>query len=275
MFTSYSILPVKAEPSDRVETYVAEANFATGHRKGIEKITLKDNPSPVTVSREGTKAWLMDSSNSTINIILDDSFKPAKNDGSVYTIEIDYFNAGNGWFKLYYDSLTRDKMDAGTVYTSAKDTWETESFVVDDAEFNEGINAKYDISISLQAWVNGSSKTSSTPIAVKAVRIKREAGKNPVYVTATTNKTGHTYRWFDKEKLVSNTFSNLTHKELNVDVTYRLINPDGMEFFSKTEKMNFMPNETKDVSIDIGEVEHCDVYSYEVSIENEEISSAY
>lgn len=273
MFTSFSILPVSAEPSATEETYVAEANFATGQRKGIEKIALKDNTSPDTVSRKGTKAWLMDSSNSAINIILEDSFKSKKNDGSVYTVEVDYYDSGNGWFRMYYDSLTLDKMDGGTLYTSAKDMWETATFVIDDAEFNEGVDKKYDISLSLQAYVNLKTQTSSTPIAVKAIRITREAAKNPVYVTSTTNKTGHTYRWFDKEKLVSNTFSNLTDKELEVDVTYRLVNPEGREFFSKTEKMSFLPKEVKESTLDIGEVEHCDIYTYEVSVDGEEISS--
>jgi len=273
MFTSFGTLPVAAENNLAVKTYVAEANFETGQRKGIEKITLKDNASPDTVSRKGTKAWLMDSSNNTINIILEDGFKPKKNDGSVYTVEIDYYDAGKGWFRMFYDSLTLDKMDGGTAYTSAKDMWQTVSFVIDDAEFNKGVDKKYDISLSLTAYVNRATKTSSTPIAVKAIRITREAGKNPVYVTSATNKTGHTYRWFDKEKLLSNKFSNLTDKELEVDVTYKLINPEGLEFFSKTEKMSFLPNEVKEATLDIGEIEHCDIYTYEVSIENENISS--
>lgn len=271
MFTSFGSLSVKADEAVTVNNFFAEANFTTGEKKGIEKITLRENASPDTVSREGIRAWLMDSTNYTINIVLDNTFKPKKNDGSVYTVEIDYFDSGNGWFRMYYDSLTLDKKDGGTAYTSAKDRWETVKFVIDDAEFNKGVDKKYDISLSLQAYVNRATKISSTPIAVKAIRITREAGKNPVYVTSTTNKTGHTYRWFDKEKLVSNTFSNLTDKELNVDVTYRLTNPEGQTFFEKTENMSFLPNEVKEQVLDIGEVEYCDVYNYTVDIKNEEM----
>lgn len=242
---------------------------------GFETVEMGSVSGAVNVSKDGKEAWLLDKSQGTnkanINLVLADSFKHGENDGSVYEVEVDYYDSGNGYLRVYYDSYTNTKETAETVYTDKANKWKTLKFSLTDAAFEKRCDNKYDMVVSISARSINTS-VSAESIAVSEIRVKRLAGKNPVYVTPTIDETGNTFKWFSSEKTIHNNFENLTDVKKSVIVTYKAISDDYVNVFEKTENMTFEPNEVKDVDVNLGEVERCGIYKYYVEIKSDDES---
>ena len=147
---------------------------------GFEKVEVGDTPGAVNAVKAERQAWLMDKNQGTkkskIGFSLSPSFKHMQKDGSVYELEIDYFDSGNGYFQVYYDAYTEAKKSADIIYTNAEACWKTVSITLDDAAFTNRVDDKYDFSLTITAR---SIQTAISPesIAIGEVRVKRYADR--------------------------------------------------------------------------------------------------
>lgn len=242
-------------------------------QNGFESVNMANITGAINVTKDGKQGWLLDKSQGTnkasVNLNLSSTFKHNKKDGSVYEIEVDYYDSGNGYLRLYYDSYTDTKMTAATVYTDKANKWKTLKVTVDDAAFEKRCDGKCDISVSIAARSIGT-PVSNESIAVSEVRVKRIAAKNPIYVTPTIDETANAFKWFSDKKIVHNKLENLTDTEKTVNVTYKAMSENYVKVFEKTEKLTFAPNETKDIDVDLGEVKRCDIYKYYVEVTSDD-----
>lgn len=236
---------------------------------GFAEVEVGDVSGAVNTVKADRQAWLMDKSmgnqKSKIGFSLSPEFKHTKKDGSVYELEIDYYDSGNGYFQVYYDAYTEAKKSADIIYTNKENCWKTASFTLDDASFTNRVDDKYDFTITINAR---SVQTPISPesIAVGEVRVKRFAAKNPIYVTSNIDETGNAFKWFSDSKIIHNKFENLTDGEKTVTVKYIAESIKNVKILEKTETITLNAGETKNVEIDIGEVKRCDIYKYSVEI---------
>lgn len=251
----------------------------TVQKTNLKSVTLGTEGAPTAVTYGNNKCWLMNSANTSINIIFSEEFKPYFKDGSVYTVEVDYYdvktvdNKGktvSGYFRLYYDALDNNKKIGGTVYTQGTEKWKTASFTLEDADFEKKLENKYDLSLSLNALTTDGIKASSSNVAVKEIRVKRDMATNPVFVTSATEKAGHTFSWFEESKVITNTITSFSDKDQNVNITYKLLDESGREVFKKTEDISLLAREVKTTSVDIGKIQRCDIYDWVVEVNNQD-----
>lgn len=263
-----------ADPSTEQNVTTATATLGKSLvSTGFESVEVGNVSGAVLTSKDGREAWLLDKSQGTnkasINAVLSEQFKHTKKDGSVYEIEVDYYDSGNGLLRLYYDSYTNTKKTAETVYTNKENKWKTLKVTLDDAEFAKKCDNKCDISVSI-AIQSVSSTVGTESIAVSEIRVKRYAAKNPIYVTSSNDEVGNAYKWFSDSKVMHNVFENTTAEKQNVTVTYKLLSKEYLKVFEKSEKLSFEPKETKNIDVDMGEVKRCDMYSYYVDIKSDD-----
>ena len=57
-------------------------------------------------------------------------------DGSVYDVEIKYFDSNGGYMFVWYDALKWGKQCAYEIYPGKTKTWKTAKFTLDNAAFN-------------------------------------------------------------------------------------------------------------------------------------------
>lgn len=258
---------------------------STVYKNNVESVKSGTNETPSSVIFDGNECWLMDSENPDINIVFSPEFKPYYKDGSFYTVEIDYYDINTidddgktvqGYFRLYYDSLSSDKKIGGTTYTEGTQTWKTAVYELDDADFEKKVDTKYDMQISLKALATNGRKTSPSSVAVKEIRVKRSIGKNPVFVTSTTERTGHTFPWFEKSKIITNTITSFSDNDQNVNISYKLLDENGREVFKKTEELTILAREVKTTTVDIGHIQRCDIYDWVVDVTTQkEVQSCF
>ncbi len=129
-----------ADPSTEQNVTTATATLGKSLvSTGFESVEVGNVSGAVLTSKDGREAWILDKSKGTnkasINAVLSEQFKHTKKDGSVYEIEVDYYDSGNGLLRLYYDSYTNTKKTAETVYTNKENKWKTLKVTLDDAEF--------------------------------------------------------------------------------------------------------------------------------------------
>lgn len=270
----WNSIPQTFAVNDNVGRIVAEAILGkTLVQKGFEIVEMGNDTGANVVVRDGSNCWLMDTlqgdAKAYINFTFDDQFKKDNNGGSVYEFEIEYYDSGNGYIRIEYDSLNRDTETMGTIYTKNGRTWKTARFSVSDALFAERLNGKYDFRLSIKAQ-SDRTKISSESIAVRRVVVKRIIGKNPIYVTASIDEIGNTFKWFSKDKIIHHKFENLTDEAVTVHVRYWLENADHIVPFAKTETLSFGPREVKNIDLNIGELTRCDVYWYYITIKSDD-----
>lgn len=251
------------------DLYTAEAILGTElESKGFSLIESGNLNTPNVVKRSGSYCWLLDKTKGKdlayINFALSDSFKNER-DGSVYEIEVEYFDAGEGYFNLAYDSVGETSKYADFVYMNNTLIWKTAHFTIDDAQFANEIDGKYDFRLSITT-VSTSNKISASSVPIRKVIVKKKRAVNPIFVSSYTEVSGNAYKWYDKSKVIYNKFENLTNEPKTVNVTYRLMSKEGFEAFSKTEILTFEPGEVKNNQFEFGELNECDSYWYCVDI---------
>jgi|GEM_PF-5147149 len=238
-------------------------------QSGFSLVEPGTNKEPYVVTRGGEYCWLMDKLQGTqkayINFILSRDFLGSTADGSEYVVEFDYYDSGSGYCRLFYDANDLSMKEAGTVYLNNERIWKTASFVLQDAAVSKRLDNKYDFQLSIRAMSNRSSISGSS-IAIKRFKVTRRVARNPIYLVSWNDEVGNAYKWFEKDKIIHNKFTNLTDRNINATVTHRFISEDYMVPFEKTEELTFAPHETKEVDLNFGELERCDVYRYEVEI---------
>lgn len=240
---------------------------------GFETVEVGRVSGQVNTSKDGRQAWLLDKSQGTnkasIYFVLSNAVKHTQKDGSVYEIEVDYYDSGNGYVRLFYDSYTNEKRTAATAYTNKENKWKTLKVTLDDAAFTKRCNGKCDFSVSIEVQ---SIETAVSPesIAVSEVRVKRYEAKNPIFVTSTNDETGNAFKWFSESKIIHNNIENLTDEKQNVAVTYTAMSDSYVKVFEKTENYTFEPREERNVDVDLGEVDQCGIYKWYVDVKSDD-----
>jgi len=236
-------------------------------KTNIATAMLGTNSAPSVVTYGDNKCWLMDSDNTNINIIFSPEFKPYFKDGSYYSVEVDYYDiAEKGYFRLYYDALDYNSKTGGTVYTEGSEEWKTAVFNLDDADFEKKVDNRYDLQLSLKALATDGMQTSPVNVPVKEIRVKRIIAKNPVFVTSSTNQTGHTFSWFEESKVVTNTITSFSDDAQNIVVTSKLLDENGREILKQSENISIPAREVKTTTVDIGSVKQCGIYDWVVEV---------
>lgn len=235
--------------------------------------------------RAGAGCWIIDKSNGLSSdklcMVLDNEFKSGINNGDAYIVEVDYFDVSHGgFFFLAYDgqrprqqheswSMAEQKI----IYTEGTERWKTATFRIDDAKFEKTLEGSCDLFVGtrLSDSLNNPNYLSEIPIPFKEVRITKIPGANPIRNVVSIENAGNTFAWFDDEKVVHNTFTNLLGKKVSFDITFELENNDGYIAYSKTETIEFDEDEEKKFDFVFGEFERCDRYNYFVTVKNEEL----
>lgn len=234
--------------------------------------------------RGGRGCWIIDKANgiesSKICMTLTDSFKSGVDSGDAYMVEVDYFDVEKGgFFFLGYDGqrplkLNEECSQAGDViYTKGEQVWKTASFRIDDAKFQKGLAGGCDLYIDTSRVESFSNADylSQTPVPFGEIRITRYRGVNPIRNVVAVDNTGNAFSWFEENKIIHNTFTNLKNESISVDITFELVSPDGFSAYSETEKLSFEAKETKTIDFNFGEFQRCDRYSYFVNVKNQEL----
>ena len=108
--------------TDSGNQFVAEARMGQELiQTGFSKIEMGTDKNPNIAVRGDSYCWLMDKlqgdNKAFVNFSLSPDFKGTEKDGSVYEIEFEYYDAGEGFVRLVYDSESKPTEIAGTVYT--------------------------------------------------------------------------------------------------------------------------------------------------------------
>ena len=252
---------------------VAEAYLGKAvQSKGFSDISFGKVAGESVIKYNDKECWLMDISQGNnkayIDFSLSSDYKKKEDfDGSVYDIEIEYYDYLEGYFFLYYDGVSDNLKREQEVYLTNAKEWKTAKFTLTDADFNKEIDGKADFRISILGptrQVDNSVAKSQNSIAIHHVKVTRRTNKNPVLVSADVKAPGNSFAWFSDDKQIDTTLKNVSGKDTDVDVTYRLVSDSGSIPFEKTEKMSFLKGETKNVTVNIGAVKECGIYTFEV-----------
>ena len=263
----YAENKIKLNPDSSVaEAYLGESLL----QKGFSCIEPGTDKAFNVASRGGESCWLMDKLQGTakayIYFDLAKEFKGEVFDGSEYDVEIDYFDSGKGFFRIYYDSKEYGKNEVMTIYTNNEKTWKTARFTLYDAAFGGGADG-HDIMLSIKEKSSATATSiSGESMAIKRISVRRRAGANPIYASAATDAVGNTYRWFDENKIMHNRLQNTTDESLSAQVTHRLVSDEYVKAFEETKEITIAPNEILEYDTDFGSVERCDMYRYRTEI---------
>ncbi len=286
---------VSVPAAEQEDSDTAYFNFAAGNDSFKMTAEMMNKNAPDVVTKDGREGWELDNSQetteaATINCDIDSSFAYNVSDGSVYEIEIDYYDTDRAVFSLVYSAQDRSNRFAGSVKTEgigSKETksdiaeWKTAVFRIDDAKFDNSLNnsdfqisanildSNHDITAStLNGYGedNGYGPTYSTyyidtfgrvstvdPIVIGAVRVKRLEGKNPFTTSVTMDTTSNTL--FDSEPAKFNySMKNNFDESYSLDAEYTVYDEDGREVLSKTDRLEIAANELKEFTVDLGQV---------------------
>lgn len=241
----------------------------------FSKVNAGTKEDPDKGERAGEKCWIMSNRLggellAYINFDLDKNFAENVNTGDVYEIEVDYWDQGNGYFYLEYDSHFKPMKQAEVTYLQNEEMWKTVKYTVDDAYFGNRVDGGYDFRLVIKPW-QSTVYISPGPVAVKEVRVKKIPGVNKIFTTASTDESGNSFAWYSEEKTVHNTLKNLTDTVINADVTFTAIGASGYKEFEITEKMTFSPYEEKKKDINI-DTQRCDLYDWIITVKSESSS---
>lgn len=264
-------LPGQVSAAGKKDTNVAEVvlTSATPESEGFQIIEPGTDKSVLVASRGGESCWLMDkmqgANKSTINFTLSKQFKPEKFDGSIYDVEVDYFDSGKGYCRLVYINTDGDYERSNTIYTENTQVWKTAKFTLTNADFTGKANGKYDFYLSIKERSTKIS-ISDESIGIRRVRVTRRPNVNKVYVSARVDEPGNTFKWFSENKTIHTTLNNLSGADANVQVTYRAITDSNFVKCEKTESVSIAKDGTTDIDVDFGEIDYCDIYRLEAEV---------
>lgn len=235
---------------------------------GFSTVETGNSGKNEVTTQGGSKCWLLNknegSAKGYLNMKLSPEFK-SKNDGSVYTIEVEYYDAGNGYFRLLYDRKNYENKTGDIFYMHNGATWKTATFTVSDAAFNNGIDGKWDLQLSIFA-PSCDTTTSPSSIAIRKVTVKKQTGVNPVYVTSTVDQGGNAFEWFSDEKIIHNEYENFSNEQKTVNVKHAFVNHYGLKVYEKDEKLTIAPGEKIKKDFDFSDLKRSDLYWYRITI---------
>lgn len=230
--------------------------------------------------RGGEYCWVLDPKNSQtkaqLNFIFSDDFKQKSEfDGTEYEFEIEYYDDLSSFFQVNCDTYGEAEIyDERMVFCSSKRAWSTLKFTVQNGKFNKELDGKYDFTITLKPYNNQTNDViSEGEVGIRKVTVTKKPSKNPIYVkSATTKRSSNSFEWYVDEKEVDSVIENLSDAEKTVNIRHRIVSDSYDVVFEKTEDVTFKPKESKNFSIDAGEVQKCGRYWYEVYVSSEDKS---
>ncbi len=271
----FSVLQVGvygAEASDKNVAYARLGKTLKAENFALVQSGYYDTNATVT-TRLGEECWLLDvldgNNHDRIHIKLSEEMEKEK-ETSLYTVEVEYFDVPGGYFRIYYDSRIYKEDTMGTVYTQGENIWKKVSYTVDDGLFTERIsNNRADIMLGIFGTSNNMTRSTAS-IPIKSIKITKTPNVNPVYVSSHNDAVGNAFRWYDENKLIQNTYENHTNQAQTLTVTHSLTNAKNYKAYEKTETVTLEPMETKTVEINIGDMQRCEVYQYNIDIKNQD-----
>lgn len=236
-------------------------------KSGFTVVEPGTNKEVQVSERGGEDCWVMDklqgNAKSTINFKLDRSMKSDLFDGSVYDIEVEYYDSGKGYFVLYYNN-TDDYLEPNNIIdTSATNAWKTASFTLSDAVFNGKANGEYDFYLSIKAQQSQSQGISSESIGIRRVTVTRHSNVNKLYVKAEIEASGNTFSDYETEKVIKTTVQNLSGADAEAEITFRAVTDSGFVKEEIVKKVNIEKDQSYKTEIDFGAVDFCDLYYLE------------
>lgn len=265
-------MPVKTSLAAAGDINAAEVVFDSDNPKktGFKVVESGTDKKPQMAERNGEPCWLMDKlqgdSKSTINFTLDETMKENSFDGSVYDIEIDYFDSGKGYFILYYINRDGNLEWKNITYTNASNAWQTASFTLSDADFCQKANGAYDFYLSIKALHSNSYTISPESMAIKRVKVTRHANQNKLFISAKIDEPGNTFKWYEKEKLIDTTVHNLSGADAEAEITFRAVTDSGFVKAQTVKNVSIPADGTEQLQVDLGEADYCDKYYLEAEV---------
>lgn len=216
----------------------------------------------------GRDGWQLKSSSPYLYIDIDDRWAHDVTDGTVFEVEVDYYDTLTAFFCIEYDGQKTQRKYAKMVHVNKSNQWKTVKVTLDDAFFGgRCVGADLRLAIRHPMKRNGD-VTSSAPVTFGAVRITKHEKKNPLKLEAKTDETGNAFRWFSESKPITNTFTNLRETPITANVRYKGASADGIVVLDKTETITVGGGETYTSVVNV-DSDYCGVYNYEVFIESE------
>lgn len=227
--------------------------------------------SSVSAAPDGTEIWKFKGSGTRACFCIDlpASFGNSYDDGSVYDVEIKYFDSNTGYAIIWYDALKWGKQIAYELYATNTNMWKTAKFTIDNAAFKGGLENGSDIMLSFKEI---GSKLASTPFPmdISSIKITRRQKVNPVIAESFVDTYGNVFAYYSKEKVVHNELRNTTKAQKKVNVEYSLVDTElGDKVFSKTEKITIPANTVIKTEVNI-ETEQCGLYNWYVKITDDD-----
>lgn len=244
------VLPVSAEVQD-----VAYINFGRDMETKNADVKYGKNNSrydlrTVPIEKGGRYGWnvspIADWADTHLYINLRDSWVGKLKKNESYEIEVDYFDEGNGNFRVIYDAMPNpwDEKDVknhlkrcDTVYLDNTMEWKTAKFLLDTPRFNNGYD-EADLVVTINDKDMG---ISPAAVVFGAVRVKKAETKSSVQLNLSTDVPGHNFFGDDGVSFSMETY-NLTDEEKDVMVKLKAYNHNGVlsweDSFSKKLSAN-------------------------------------
>lgn len=202
-------------------------------------------------------------------------------DGTVYKIEVDYFDEGSGAFRLYYDAYDEvagegfqnqhryADFEDGTIYLGNTNNWKTAEFILDDAYFGKRLWTYADFGIFTRDFSSdGYVNIGSVPIS--EIRVTKETAKNPLKITAYTDEVGNCFEWFEDKKSIPHRVENQSKVTQSGELVFNAVSKrTGETVFTKKQSLVIEPGEVQNIDLDIGGLKTCDIYSLNVGFESD------
>lgn len=201
------------------------------------------------IKRAGRNALRMIKANRCyfMKLDLDDAVFPEEPDGVATTVTVDYFDEGNGYFTLRYDSVQNNVngiMEDHTDIVKMTDskTWKSYTFYVNDAAYR-GTWQNTDFNIALYSIVGES--VSSSDIIIGKVEIEKCFPRKPISRALTSASTGNIFGGDEEKKLVWN-FENVTDLKLDMKYNWAVYDEYGNQIQKESFERSFEPGEKFD-----------------------------
>ena len=151
-----------------------------------------NNASIKSVNQSGRNGWQLISSSTAsayLNINIDDKYAFEVDDGTEYTVEVDYFDIDNAVFNLKYDSQDNPGKEEENIYLGTSQKWKTAVFILKDAYFGNRLDG-FDMRIGVRA---DRIPRSMGNVTVSEIRISRSDAKNPVMIKVNSDALGNIF----------------------------------------------------------------------------------
>lgn len=262
-FMPFSIAEANGDNAEIAYAYLGEKPEIVG----FEKVETGNGGTSEPVTRGGLECWLLNNqtgnSKAYINMNLKEEFK--KNSiGSVYSVTVQYYDSGNGYFRFLYDKKGYENKEGAIVEMEGLGVWRTKEFLLNDAKLENKVEG-WDLRLCITARSSASSISASS-VAIRSIVIKKYEGKNPVYLDSFVKRAGNVFEWFSDEKIIYNRYENLTPIEKNAVVKHKFTDKNGYVAYEYSEEINLSGKEIKETQLDFSELERCGVYWYSAEI---------